>query len=559
MNFSVKLSLFLSFVYPLLGCGVQTTTEDPQLKDVKAETEVDASAPTTLEIADGSAEGTAIEIPPDSLPTGARVSLDRVDQPGDFITSDGAGNAVVSASAPIGIAATSSSGEAITQFASPMTIAIPYEQNVSLFLETLHLAEVEKTTDNLCVFLKATGGELYLWRKSAITIDGDKKVAKFQSLYPGTYQLMYCGNEAVEGFDDAEAKGVIEKLTPFKLTIDTATYGYNQAFFCLVVGAAPSGEDAFYLGGGDLVVYSERQAIAGATVTFQTEFSLATVQEGTQPFIALAVQSTDQGCDYKKGSLITSRPAFERSFVYYFTAAEMRASKASGALGSDTYPVKTVKLKTGLPDITLSQAIPAAAKNLCVRSISKSKGLTLVKTSLDTALKFAGSADISIDIPHGDASSSLLVDIGIDCQTEWPSSFNTSGEPYVISARSSASDTYYMAVVDLNLVAPGSVSIPSVCLSIFDGSVLSGNKTTSVDDEANVRLGQWSLTPGTGYKLVLPYNKVKTNPTTGMPIFDFIVKPNHDCFKDVASVIPVSPFSIDDKEMGASIELSISL
>jgi hypothetical protein len=194
----------------ILGCGPQTSAS----KNTKASSQSSVTSDTEatfIELKRGAAKGTTVDIPPGSLALGTDVSLSEVDSPEEFNVEG-----VDEASAAIEVSAVGADGQAVTELSAPMTIAIPYVSGASL----MALAGVAKTGDNLCALLKSPSG-LFLWRRSSLSIDEEKKKASFQSLNLGIFKLVYCGNETMDGFKDADAAGIGATSAVVTMKIDT--------------------------------------------------------------------------------------------------------------------------------------------------------------------------------------------------------------------------------------------------------------------------------------------------------------------------------------------------
>lgn len=156
---------------------------------------VDADQDSELTISSGTLGGTQIAIPAGALDSGSRISAAEVSAPAAFSSNSN----VSSASSALSVSATGSDGSSLTQLAQPMTIQIP------LGAAGLALA-VEESEDNLCALLAGADQTNYVWRRSALAIVENKAV--FDSTKLGTFQLVYCGAEPLDGFSDAQETNV---------------------------------------------------------------------------------------------------------------------------------------------------------------------------------------------------------------------------------------------------------------------------------------------------------------------------------------------------------------
>ncbi len=163
-------------------------------------------------------KGASVEFPAGSLDAGSKVEIKTGTAPSEF-----AAEGVTGASATIEIAGTDAASAALAQVKAPMTVALDITAAAAL-------ADVEKTTANLCVLGKGQDGILRKWINQVLKVDSTTNKVKFPALWLGTFQALYCGeNFAKVPAVNAEGTAVTEvdtntnTSTATKTVTDTST------------------------------------------------------------------------------------------------------------------------------------------------------------------------------------------------------------------------------------------------------------------------------------------------------------------------------------------------
>lgn len=197
-------NLFLFIL--LVGCSAgQTDSGSVDVKKATAEeTVLDSSQATVLAIEAGSLKNAKVTLPADSVASGSSVTAKKGTAPTGFTTNSN----VSTASEPMVVSGTDSSGNALSESSSPMTLQIPISAlTLSAYLNNLFA--VEKIDANLCILLSDVDSNLFVWRREKIALLS--QVAYLSSKKFGTYQAAYCGTETIESFTDTAESAPSEK------------------------------------------------------------------------------------------------------------------------------------------------------------------------------------------------------------------------------------------------------------------------------------------------------------------------------------------------------------
>jgi hypothetical protein len=209
-----------------------------------ATTTIEASVPSVLAVSTGvNGEATA-EVPINAFPAGTKVTFEEADTPAQF---SAAADSSPPDSGAIRVTATNK-GEVVEKATAPFTISIP--QNIET---TLKLADSD--TKDICAFLLTASGSTYVLRKTDfISLDSEKKIGKFRTIYLGTYQLTLCGTEEIPAFTEAIEDGV----TGTDNEVEAAQSRADTDFVC------PEGTKSFF---SDYAAVTECQSYLDQTVS----------------------------------------------------------------------------------------------------------------------------------------------------------------------------------------------------------------------------------------------------------------------------------------------------
>jgi hypothetical protein len=217
------------------GSSSKPTTATSEGKDV--------TQAFTLEVSGGS-----VDIPEGAFEEGTEVTFAVGTRPDEFDED------YTAASGVLEISAVNSSDEKLEVALAPYTL------NLSVSGAT-GLADVEETNENICVLIKGEDGELRRWANADITIDEDKGTLAVDSIWLGTFQALYCGDDAFtdvpqvneDGTDVIEEEVVVERTssattdgTCNDLTNQSATQTANEVFVTVPTGTGGTITDGTY-------------------------------------------------------------------------------------------------------------------------------------------------------------------------------------------------------------------------------------------------------------------------------------------------------------------------
>jgi hypothetical protein len=157
----------------------------------------DESTPTAVAIAEGALAGSSVSLPAGALPAGATIAISETGAPDAFTAVTEA----PPASAAMLIEAKAQDGSAISAASKPFSVAIAMNDAPAA------LTAVDKTGDNLCVFVAGVDGKNTVYRDTALSADLQSKVAKLDTTLFGVFQVVYCGDLEIAGFLEAGTSG----------------------------------------------------------------------------------------------------------------------------------------------------------------------------------------------------------------------------------------------------------------------------------------------------------------------------------------------------------------
>lgn len=504
--------ILLSVLLATAACGPQTDANNDSSADTgKTSAITSETEPTSVELTKGAAKGTAIEIPPGSLAVGTDVNLAAVDSPSEFTVSS-----VEEASSAIEVSATSADGQAVTELASPMTIAIPFSGATNL----MALAGVEKSEDNLCAFLKSSKG-LFLWRRAALSIDSTTKKASFKSLNLGIFKLVYCGSEVIAGFQDASDAGVGTSGYSLKTTIDSKQYGFGLHHYCVLAFAEAKSNTNDK--GATKILGSAQANIDGSKLNMTMTLAMDHMADDDEGLIVYSAQTAKQPCDnFVAGKeLDPAAFSFERAFVFTYTKAELLAGEGSGELGIADLALKAVTVKVGIPANSTVKPAAVTAKNICLHAKGEGEFME-VAAAIDASGKINGASSIDLLIPsRANVDPTIEVQVAENCGPSAKGSSATTFEPYSLSFGSVPFGSSIF-ITPITLKVGSNYGNGAACLEV-----------TPPNSSAS-RTAAFSLTIGESYSAFLPY--LGTDPA---PKYDMYLRLGSQCVDGQSSGTPL--------------------
>ncbi len=313
---------------------------------------IKADEASKLQLGDGDLAGTEIDIPAGALPAGSKVNARQVNAPDEFSATEG----VSPASAALRVSAKGPDGQPIHELSQPMTIQLP------LSATTLALA-VEKSESNLCALLSSSDGSLFVWRRSALAVATGK--VTFDSKKLGVFQIVYCGQETLAGFADAQDGDIAGAASTALAVIDIPTsFNLGQTHYCALVIKDDKSEDGAEKEDVAYFAFTDIPADTSATqslkITLTPGTKLSDIADDTKLMVAVFFQNDTQKC-LQDGE----RPAGSM-FARTLAGSEMNGGKYGAVFGTDwTFGQTTLRLGTSsgggnFPD--------PAAMSICVSS-----------------------------------------------------------------------------------------------------------------------------------------------------------------------------------------------
>lgn len=536
----------------LFACGGTQTAENTEkvAKDVEVSTNVNSGAATTLAINAGSANGTEVTVEDGALEEGSTLSLDRVEQPNefaDFTATNGDGETTFS-QASSAIEVTGENSGSSSELASPMTIAIPYSGTTSL---TLTLMAIAKTAENICVMHKSRDGELFIFRGKLLQIVSEEKKIKFKSSTFGVYQLFFCGGNSPSGFEDAGEQGISGPPpgsdpstfssyggeATFQLTVDSNTYAYEAAKYCLIIATDESTDESWSF----KVVAAAEFTIDGGSMDLNLDLDTGEMGDEALVEIGLLLQSNSQSCNFNNGDIIDSNNnvAYDRSYRFSTNKKALHDGAANGSFGSGLYGLSEQTIKIGSPSSQNATAL-FAVSSVCVSAYAlNAEGVAIADMFLNTEIVGSDGESISITIPNGiDGFADIKIDVHMNSSCEQESFDYVNSYPLSLSSPHSDGN-YYLAPVSLGIPETvqtqlAIISNKNVCAELYDGNYTSNNVAQS---DPTKSLGLWTLSEGS-LTVYIPAISEKMQGESA--IFDVLYHLGSDCRSNFPAEISIA-------------------
>jgi hypothetical protein len=483
MNHFYKPTAFLVVLVSAVYCGkAQLNGGSSSTKVSPASTTVkDSTQGATLQISRGAAAGTTVSFVPGSLEIDTSVLAEVVEQPTNFSVGG------VAKSSPAISVSASKSGESILTLSSPLSISVPVD---TLALDSFNL--ILRSNDNLCMFLQS-GSDLFVWRKSAITLTTaeGKSLAKVSSKRLGTFQLVYCGTEALPGFKDASE----EKLgadNAHTLTFNSALYGLSQEKLCAgVVSFAKENDskdsDLYSLGGKSTAM------TGGGNISLSITLDTTKLVTGGEAAVVFMLLGASETCVFEKAGLIPSGSIVHKGLYAWGVSYTDVSKNLSGAFGDSRYPLSA--LKGSIAEAAESQSLPPGKH--CLTFDSDSNNL-LAHAEFEISTDNTGnlSSSYSFFLP---ASSSYRASLEIGSTCGQDNSTSPTASRYRISF-----PTLTTPNVQIASMAVTAAVASTYCVNIYDSSAFTNNAPASVTASPLVSWQNITLN-STAKSLIIPY------------------------------------------------------
>lgn len=475
---------------------------------------VEADQDTLLNVTSGDLSGASVNVPTGALAVGSSVNINSADVPSSFEGHSG----VSVASSPMSVTGTSPSGEALNELDSAMTLKLPISG------ASLALADVEKSTDNLCVFLNSAAGDFYVWRRDAMNIEDS--IAVIESKLFGVYQLYYCGSQTLSAAKNAKDEKVAGSASQaiLSLTIPSAyTTSYNSVCAAVIKGVSHEGR---IVNLDDFKIF----ALSSAKISSATDLSIdvfGSPGSGLQSlgnddeiyFVVAFQETTNNGCQTNPANKTQIRDfiAGKKTIGFRRKASSVKAATLTATLGEGDMELSSSSLSLATPAGSMA---PFAA-NGCLSVSTKGDGEggfshTLFSIAATTG-KVNNAASLSISsVPSSNAENESAAYLNTqDCFAD--SVYNSTvtdsvdSQPYASIWRNQTLSSGLKLVATNFKVKTNAALVllnDRACLQLFSTDL--GDVTgLSLEDRASKRVFEYVSKLATSFsndKFYLPYN-----------------------------------------------------
>ncbi len=494
-------------------------------------------------------DGSSISLPPGAVAINTEVTMQKVaDDPAFAVGSE-------SASSTVEIKAVGQDGLPIEQASQPMTIALSVESGSPLALTV-------GGVDDMCVLLKTLSGKQMIWRRSFLTIDETGKKVTLQSLYFGKYKAVYCGSNAVAGFDEADSVGAIggEQVT-FAMTVKSDSFPDTvHGKYCYFV-ARMKEEDLCekddQICKQIVVLATAEAAKSAASLNLSAMLNSSSIVDGYEYISGLILLSaaTDT-CDLKVGKNLEddSFGLAQGFFAYAFSKADVQ-NGISGTIGAgEFYNLDKVTIELGsFPG--QQEAFDESA--VCV-DIDSEKSKTMHTVSFASG-KIGSDAKRSflVALQSGAKIEKLLMRVGSVCktfETDFSKTDLTTGKTYDFQTSIAAGQTIVAMPVKLNITVSASSLLTgkNACISVSVPGATDGSG----------RLGKMAIKfSQPSYNIFLPLLTSVIHGIGGDPFYDMEIAVLNDgatcaTSEDKASQF-IAPIKLTNRPLTATIPISV--
>lgn len=331
------LAIFVSFIV-LNACADSQLGSQSSSKDGKNET-IQEGKEATLSVNSGPLQGASVNVPAGALETGSNLNINSADVPESFEGHSG----VSSASDPLSVSATGPDGSPVTQISSAMTLQLPISNLATA------LTDVDRTTDNLCVFLNTADGDFLVWRRDLLFIN--ENIVTFESNLFGVFQLYFCGQQTLASAKDAKEEKVSGSTSNAIVTLTVpkgSTYSQGTACLALVSGLN-------YQGGIDVEtdykIYGATQAAISSSSDSTVELfgvpgaGLNNIGDDTAVHFIIAFQSSTDKCTFEPESRTKLADTVNGNTLFGFKrkAVDLK-NNIEGTFGEGDFSISTINI-----------------------------------------------------------------------------------------------------------------------------------------------------------------------------------------------------------------------
>ena len=452
-------------LFALLACGPQVLNSEKNEVVTKKTTEVGDSGG---EVATDSG---SVVVPAGVLAAGSSVSVEKASTPDAFSANEN----VSEASKAVQISAKDKNGNPIAEVSQPMTISLSME-GAALWLS------VEKKSENLCALLSAVDKSLVVWRYSALTVESSK--VSFLTKKFGTFQLVYCGQETLQGFNEADPAVTGEETVTLALDIPADQTDYGQKKYCAGVArfemcdsSASKNEDCGSKD-GTVIGGTEVAAKLGSKQTLEVKVAPSAVLSGKDYVMSLFMLTDSQSCPFKVGEEFSFETTVNaKSSLFFLVDEEKVKSGHKGTLHEAGGNYATQELSFSLES---GAATPPTIDTICI-SIDGENALTMLTESISANGFSSGSSDIQVRAPATlDTSSRIEIAFGSKCAFDYAQENNIdTGLPYTVRFHAQSENDFQngVAIAPIKLDISSSLSLiaDNGCFSLFSPGSTSSN------------------------------------------------------------------------------------
>lgn len=508
------------------ACAPQTETK------TAADDSAAAAIPQAKVTADGgavsTAKGSSVTLPPGAVAAGTDLVVSEVAAPLEFAATTGA-------STPIEILATAAGGAVIDRVSTPATVAVTIDG------AALALAAAP-TDDNLCMLLKTRANGLFVWRRADLTIDVSARKAVVSTLFFGTFQVAYCGSDALAGFSDskeqaaaaakaeanqaaATAKAKVTMTVPAGFQADIGAAGYCVALFS--ERKSVDGESGTGTGTGsdtdsenDVVAVAQASAGGAATMVLEAD----AVDPKSTIYVGLTLHAAGVACPFSKGTSPGKQP-LGTALAAHFWAVDGATLEGGvkGEVGDAAGPFRTGTATVEVGVGTLTGFAGFSVQSVCLDAdfLDASKSLLPARIETDAAgvTTINGKTKLSFLTalaPKGSPELKMKIRIGEGCRDfDSGQTDAATGLPYALSFSDRTIEQPFTIAPTKLLISNKNALTQALngCITLCPGD----------GDCSSKNLGRLSvkLANGGSYPVYLPFLDAPRE--DGAPVYDLTV------------------------------------
>lgn len=500
MGYFINLLAFFSALSLLGGCSAADVDSNTIIKKGKDSQTVADGQDTSLAIEANEMAGTQVDIPAGALQVGTEVELKPLAEPPDSFKETG----YTASGRPISITAVGPDGQPVTETTKPMSIQLP--------VNAAALTAVESTEQNLCVFLSwAEDESLFVWRRKAL--DYAEQKITFYSKKLGIFQIVYCGEEALADFKDAQTENIAgEKSDPLvKVAIPssgTFNLNFGHSHICAGVMKVADNQATVY----SINDWPHEPGAALDLIIYKSGLQdLSSVADTDLLTVFIHFQTAEQTCGLDQVLPTKDLHVANGVFHFYKNAGAIKPATLSGTLGDTSGPfgLETFAVRLGRSDGGAQAAAPDA--DVCFGSevAGDGGGAVQVSSSLASTGKISGQTSGSlyrVYQPSTSATKTMYATLfQKHCRPKPSDSGLDSGtsQPYSVFFHGLSQSPLYLTPVDAQIsLLPNA---PKVCVQVFPKG--SNTAALSEGDREKILLAQILVKQSqtSPYKLLVPF------------------------------------------------------